>query len=124
VSLDAIRRILVADDTDYGTGIADACRHADWIAYLCTNGSAAVDIARHDPLDAALISVRLADNRGDAILYRMAALQPHLRHRTILLTTSDAEARIAKVAGCIWMSKSQDPSLVVEMIAKYLPALA
>jgi ActR/RegA family two-component response regulator len=117
---DSAVRILVADDTDYGVGIIDACQRTDWTTYLCTNGSSAIDIVRHDPLHAAIITIHLADNRGDAILYRIAALQPHLRHRTILLTKNQAEARIAKVTGCLWIPKSSDPSLVVSLVMKYL----
>ena len=124
MSIITTTHVLIADETDYGLEIVGVCHRLGWSTSLCTNSIAVIDVARYEPVHTAVIALRFLDHRGDALFYRLVALQPFLRYRTILLTTSEADARIAKLTGCAWMPKSRDPSVVVDMMMRSMATVA
>ena len=116
----AAPHVLVLDDTASASVLGVAFEQAGCRVSFGTSAIAAADVARHETLDGAVVSFRISEDRGDAVFYRLIALQPHLGGKIVFLTLSDIDAEIATATGCPWLHKLVDPQTVVDIVRRLM----
>ena len=82
------------------------------------SGEAAASIVRSEPVDILVVDLRIPDMRGDTFFELAAAIQPHLRTRT-LFTTGDITERaqeLIEACGCPLLRKPFDTKELVDWV--------
>jgi two-component system response regulator GlrR len=80
------------------------------------SGESASAIVRNERVDVLVVDLRIPDMRGDALFELSAAIQPHLRHRT-LFTTGDITERAQELidaTGCPLLRKPFDTKDLID----------
>lgn len=86
------RILVVDDDPAYAEGLARALRRRGHQAFTAPDGPAALQVADHQALDAAILDLRLAEDSGLRLIAPLLARQADLR---ILLLTGYASIATA-----------------------------
>ena len=84
--------LLVDDEPAIVKALALALSRSGFRVSTALSGETAMSIVRGENVDVLVVDLRIPDMRGDALFELAAALQPHLRHRT-LFTTGDITER-------------------------------
>jgi two-component system, NtrC family, response regulator GlrR len=82
------------------------------------SGESASAIVRNERVDVLVVDLRIPDMRGDALFELSAAMQPHLRHRT-LFTTGDITERAQELidaTGCPLLRKPFDTKDLIDWV--------
>lgn len=118
----SIYRILIVDDGDVGRALTNAFAARQWHPQQCPTASMAMQLAGQDEYHAIIASLRLPDDRGDALVYRLAALQPWLERRAELLVVSAEDARIAAATGYAWHAHPINADIVADRMTRAIRA--
>jgi DNA-binding NtrC family response regulator len=80
------------------------------VVLTAQSGDAAVRIVAEQLVDVAVIDYRIPDWRGDVLLAAVAAHQPHLGHRTVLISGDITEGvqEVSAQTGCPLLIKPFD----------------
>jgi DNA-binding NtrC family response regulator len=84
--------LLVDDEPAICKALALALTRAGFRVSTALSGETAMSIVRGEHVDVLIVDLRIPDMRGDALFELAAAIQPHLRSRT-LFTTGDITER-------------------------------
>ena len=84
--------LLVDDEPAICKALALALTRAGFRASTALSGETAMAVVRGEHIDVLVVDLRIPDMRGDALFELAAAIQPHLRSRT-LFTTGDITER-------------------------------
>src|SRR5262245_48539168 len=84
--------LLVDDEPAICKALGLALTRAGFRVSTALSGEAAMSIVRGEQVDVLVVDLRVPDMRGDAMFELAAAIQPHLRRRT-LFTTGDITER-------------------------------
>jgi two-component system response regulator GlrR len=84
--------LLVDDEPAICKALALALTRAGFRVSTALSGETAMAIVRGEHIDVLVVDLRIPDMRGDALFELAAAIQPHLRSRT-LFTTGDITER-------------------------------
>jgi two-component system response regulator GlrR len=84
--------LLVDDEPAICKALALALSRAGFRVSTALSGETAMSIVRGEHVDVLVVDLRIPDMRGDALFELAAAIQPHLRSRT-LFTTGDITER-------------------------------
>jgi DNA-binding NtrC family response regulator len=80
--------LLVDDEPAICKALSIALTRAGYRASFALSGESAMEIIRGEHVDAQIVDLRIGDMRGDTYFELSAAIQTHLRKRT-LFTTGD-----------------------------------
>src|SRR3954465_11033258 len=80
--------VLVDDEPAICKALSIALTRAGYRASTALSGESAMEIIRGEHVDAQIVDLRIGDMRGDTYFELSAAMQTHLRKRT-LFTTGD-----------------------------------
>jgi DNA-binding NtrC family response regulator len=84
--------LLVDDEPAICKALALALTRAGFRVSTALSGETAMSVVRGEHVDVLVVDLRIPDMRGDALFELAAAIQPHLRPRT-LFTTGDITER-------------------------------
>src|SRR5437773_10496419 len=84
--------LLVDDEPAICKALSLALSRAGFRVSTALSGETAMSIVRGEHVDDLIVDLRIPDMRGDALCELAAAIQPHLRSRT-LSTTGDVTER-------------------------------
>jgi two-component system response regulator GlrR len=84
--------LLVDDEPAICKALALALTRAGFRVSTALSGETAMSVVRGEHVDVLVVDLRIPDMRGDAFFELAAAMQPHLRTRT-LFTTGDITER-------------------------------
>jgi DNA-binding NtrC family response regulator len=84
--------LLVDDEPAICKALSLALSRAGFRVSTALSGETAMSIVRGEHVDVLVVDLRIPDMRGDALFELAAAIQPHLRVRT-LFTTGDITER-------------------------------
>lgn len=111
--------LLVVNDTGIASQITPALEQAGWDVQLCTSAREAIYVGKHKNLDGLLIAATLADERGDVVYYRLAALQPHLRARTLFLNRTSHDWDVIEATQRVGLQLPVTPGQVVHTVSNF-----
>ena len=112
------RSLLVVEDLGISSQLTERCVQDAWDIHAATSAREAIYVAKRHPIDYAVIAITLPDERGDVVFYRLAALYPHLRSRTVFVTQSESEQRLVQTIGCQVMAAPVDVETLLRTVAK------
>lgn len=121
--LDGARALVVDDEPSICRALQIALSRAGIDASTAESGDAALAKLRTEHFDVMIVDLRMPDVRGDVLFELAAAIQPHLRHRT-LFTTGDITDRAERLIGacnCPMLRKPFEISDVVGTVRALLP---
>ena len=116
-----VYRILIVDGSETGTALTNAFAARHWHARQCHTASMALQLAGLDEYHAIIANVRLPDERGDALVFRIAALQPWLERRAALLVNTPDDARIAAATGYPWHATPINAEALADQLIRIVP---
>jgi len=90
-----IQRVLIVDHGEARDTLARAFAAHHWRVHACPTARVALQLAGLDEFHAIVANLRLPDERGDALLFRITALQPWMERRAALLADTAADVKIA-----------------------------
>lgn len=102
-----LRVLIVDDEPSICRALSVALRRADCVPLVAHAANAAMDLVRNEKIDVMIVDLRIPDLRGDVVVHFAAAIQPHLRNSTLLVTgdvTAEAES-ILDSLGCPYLRK-------------------
>lgn len=111
-----LRVLVVDDEPSICRALSIALQRAGCVALTATSGNAALELLHHEPVDVLVVDLRIPDLRGDVVVHYAAAIQPHLRTATLLVTGDVAERAdaILEDCGCPYLRK---PFKLADVIA-------
>ena len=121
--LDGARALVVDDEPSICRALQIALSRAGIDASTAESGDAALAKLRTQHFDVMIVDLRMPDVRGDVLFELAAAIQPHLRHRT-LFTTGDITDRAERLIGacnCPMLRKPFEIADVVGTVRALLP---
>ena len=121
--LDGARALVVDDEPSICRALQIALARAGIDASTAESGDAALAKLRTEHFDVMIVDLRMPDVRGDVLFELAAAIQPHLRHRT-LFTTGDITDRAERLIGacnCPMLRKPFEITDVVGTVRAFLP---
>ena len=110
--------LLVDDEQAICKALGLALTRAGYRASTALSGEQAMSIVRGEQVDVLVVDLRVPDMRGDALFELAAALQPHLRYRT-LFTTGDITERaqeLIEACRCPLLRKPFDLKELIEWV--------
>lgn len=119
-----LRVLVVDDEPSICRALVIALQRAGCVALSATSGTAGIDLLRHEHVDVLIVDLRIPDLRGDVVVHYAAAIQPHLRGATLVITgdvTEDAET-ILDAVGCPYMRKPFRLADVLSTVFALAPA--
>ena len=119
-----IHVLLVDDEPAICRALATAITRAGFRVSTAISGQDAIAIVRGERVDVLITDLRIPDMRGDAMFELAAAIQPHLRTRT-LFTTGDISERaqqLIEACGCDFLRKPFDLKELIEWIKSVQPS--
>lgn len=115
--------LLVDDEPAICKALALAMQRAGFRVSTALSGETAMSIVRGGTVDVLVIDLRIPDMRGDAFFELAAAIQPHLRTRT-LFTTGDITERaqeLIEACRCPLLRKPFDLKELIEWVDSVQP---
>lgn len=119
-----IHVLLVDDEPAICKALATAIARAGFRVTTAMSGQDAIAIVRAERVDMMITDLRIPDMRGDAMFELAAAVQPHLRTRT-LFTTGDISERaqqLIEACGCPFLRKPFDLKELLDWVRSAQPA--
>ena len=115
--------LLVDDEPAICKALALALSRAGFRVSTALSGETAQSIVRGEHVDVLVVDLRIPDMRGDALFELVAAIQPHLRART-LFTTGDITERaqeLIEACHCPLLRKPFDLKDLIEWVRSVQP---
>jgi DNA-binding response OmpR family regulator len=115
--------LIVDDEPAICKALALALQRAGFRVSTALSGETAISVVRGATVDALVIDLRIPDMRGDAFFELAAAIQPHLRTRT-LFTTGDITERaqeLIEACRCKLLRKPFELKELIEWVRGVLP---
>lgn len=115
--------LLVDDEPAICKALGIAITRAGFRVSTALSGEAASAVIRGEHVDIMVIDLRIPDMRGDAFFELAAAIQPHLRSRS-LFTTGDITERaqeLIEATGCPLLRKPFDLKELVDWVRSVQP---
>ncbi|NUQ19902.1 MAG: response regulator [Gemmatimonadaceae bacterium] len=112
-------RVLVVDDEpSICKALEIVLRREGYDVVTVGSGETATSLLREGRFDAMIVDLRIPDMRGDVIFELAAALQPHLRTATLLMTgdLSERASRLVAACGCPTLLKPFDLQDVLDAV--------
>lgn len=116
--------LLVDDEPAICKALALALSRAGFRVTTALSGETAMSVVRGEHIDLLVVDLRIPDMRGDTLFELAAAIQPHLRTRT-LFTTGDITERaqeLIEACRCPLLRKPFDLKDLVEWVRGVQPA--
>jgi len=116
--------LLVDDEPAICKALALALSRAGFRVTTALSGETAMSVVRSDHIDVLVLDLRIPDMRGDTLFELTAAIQPHLRSRT-LFTTGDITERaqeLIEACRCPLLRKPFDLKDLIEWVRGAQPA--
>jgi DNA-binding NtrC family response regulator len=107
--------LLVDDEPAICKALALALSRAGFRCSTALSGEAAMSVVRSERVDVLVVDLRIPDMRGDALFELAAAMQPHLRART-LFTTGDITERAQELIEAVRCPLLRKPFDLKELI--------
>ena len=115
--------LLVDDEPAICKALALALTRAGFRVSTALSGETALSVVRAEHVDILVLDLRIPDMRGDAFFELAAALQPHLRART-LFTTGDITERaqeLIEACRCPMLRKPFDLKDLIDWVRGVQP---
>lgn len=115
--------LLVDDEPAICKALGIALTRAGFRVSTALSGESAMSIVRTGSVDILVLDLRIPDMRGDSLFELAAALQPHLRTRT-LFTTGDITERaqeLIEACRCPLLRKPFDLKDLIEWVRGIQP---
>lgn len=116
--------LLVDDEPAICKALALALSRAGFRVTTALSGETAMSVVRSEHVDMLVLDLRIPDMRGDTLFELAAAIQPHLRTRT-LFTTGDITERaqeLIEACRCPLLRKPFDLRDLIEWVRGVQPA--
>ena len=110
--------LLVDDEPAICKALSLALTRAGFRVSTALSGETAMSVVRNEHVDVLVLDLRIPDMRGDAFFELAAAIQPHLRART-LFTTGDITERaqeLIEACRCPMLRKPFDLKDLIEWV--------
>ena len=110
--------LLVDDEPAICKALSLALSRAGFRVSTALSGEAAMSVVRAEHVDVLVVDLRIPDMRGDALFELAAAMQPHLRTRS-LFTTGDITERaqeLIEACRCPLLRKPFDLKDLIEWV--------
>ena len=110
--------LLVDDEPAICKALSLALSRAGFRVSTALSGEAAMAVVRAEHVDVLVVDLRIPDMRGDALFELAAAMQPHLRTRS-LFTTGDITERaqeLIEACRCPLLRKPFDLKDLIEWV--------
>jgi DNA-binding NtrC family response regulator len=117
--------LLVDDEPAICKALALALSRAGFRVTTALSGETAMSVVRGEHIDLLVLDLRIPDMRGDTLFELAAAIQPHLRTRT-LFTTGDITERaqeLIEACRCPLLRKPFDLKDLIEWVRGVQPAV-
>jgi two-component system response regulator GlrR len=111
--------LLVDDEPAICKALSLALSRAGYRVSTALSGEAAMSVVRGEHVDILVVDLRIPDMRGDALFELAAAMQPHLRTRT-LFTTGDITERaqeLIEACNCPLLRKPFDLKDLIDWVS-------
>lgn len=111
--------LLVDDEPAICKALSLALSRAGYRVSTALSGEAAMSVVRAEHVDILVVDLRIPDMRGDALFELAAAMQPHLRTRT-LFTTGDITERaqeLIEACNCPLLRKPFDLKDLIDWVS-------
>jgi two-component system, OmpR family, response regulator len=120
-----VQVLVVDDEPSICKALCMALTHAGYEAQSAESGAAALEIIRALHIDVMIVDLRIPDMRGDVIFETAAAIQPHLRARSLFLTgdITDNGKKLIAACRCNFLRKPFDLRDVTDAVAALSPRL-
>ena len=118
-----IHVLLVDDEPAICKALSTAIARAGFRVSTATSGQDAIAVVRGERVDVMVTDFRIPDMRGDAMFELAAAIQPHLRTRT-LFTTGDISERaqqLIEACNCQLLRKPFDLKDLIDWVRAAQP---
>ena len=115
--------LLVDDEPAICRALSTAIARAGFRVSTAISGQDAIAIVRSERVDVLITDLRIPDMRGDSMFELAAAIQPHLRTRT-LFTTGDISERAQQLidaCGCQLLRKPFDLKDLIDWVKSVQP---
>jgi len=116
--------LLVDDEPAICKALALALSRAGFRVTTALSGETAMSTVRAEHIDVLVVDLRIPDMRGDTLFELAAAIQPHLRNRT-LFTTGDITERaqeLIEACRCPLLRKPFDLKDLIDWVRGVQPA--
>ena len=116
--------LLVDDEPAICKALATAIARSGFRVTTAMSGQDAIAIVRSERVEILITDLRIPDMRGDAMFELAAAIQPHLRTRT-LFTTGDISERaqeLIEACHCPFLRKPFDLKELLDWVRGAQPA--
>lgn len=107
--------LLVDDEPAICKALSLALKRAGYRVSTALSGEAAMSVVRAEHVEVLVVDLRIPDMRGDALFELAAAMQPHLRTRT-LFTTGDITERAQELIEAVRCPLLRKPFDLKELI--------
>jgi two-component system response regulator GlrR len=111
--------LLVDDEPAICKALALALTRAGYRVSSAMSGESAMSVVRREHVDILVVDLRIPDMRGDSLFELAAAMQPHLRART-LFTTGDITERaqeLIEACNCPLLRKPFDLKDLIDWVS-------
>jgi two-component system response regulator GlrR len=112
--------LLLDDEPAICKALSLALTRAGYRVSASTSGEAGLETVRGEHVDAMIIDLRIPDMRGDTFFELAAAIQPHLRSRS-LFTTGDITERaqeLIEACNCPMLRKPFDLKELIDWVRR------
>ena len=113
--------LLLVEDNDLATLLVPRLNADGWIVRSSTSGREACYVAREQYIDVLVVALRLPDERGDAVCYRLAVQYPRLRTRTLFLVENADERTLATGVNGHWIQLPSTPDEIAQRLLMLFP---
>ena len=118
--------LLLDDEPAICKALSLALTRAGYRVSAATSGDHGISIVKGEHVDAMIIDLRIPDMRGDTFFELAAAIQPHLRSRS-LFTTGDITERaqeLIEACNCPMLRKPFDLKELIDWVRRVLSKAA
>jgi DNA-binding NtrC family response regulator len=115
--------LLVDDESAICKALALALSRAGFRVSTALSGETAMSVVRGEHVDVLVVDLRIPDMRGDSLFELAAAIQPHLRNKT-LFTTGDISERaqeLIEACRCPLLRKPFDLKELIDWVRSVQP---
>ena len=116
----ASRHLLLVEDFGLAPALVPLFTNQGWVVRSCTGAREAMYVGRQWHVDTLLAAVKLPDESGDTVFYRLAIEYFHLYTRTVFLVTdSEEQARVDRIGGK-WIQLPNSPEIILQNFLQLL----
>ncbi len=118
-----IRILIVDDEPAICRALTIAFQRAGYVAFHAISGAAALDLLGREPIDVLVVDFRIPDGRGDVTYHYAAAIQPHLRDQTLMVTgdVSERAELLLDSCGCPYLRKPFSLTDILDAVRALAP---